>query len=73
MASFPGAIRCTCSSASVPPGMLHAQEREITVTPGDATIGTITLAESDLEAAHKNKYGHDYDRPAPDNPAYARP
>jgi len=31
------------------------------------------LAESDLELAHKNKYGRDYDRPDPESPAYARP
>ncbi|MGA7906311.1 MAG: hypothetical protein WCA16_02805 [Candidatus Sulfotelmatobacter sp.] len=69
----PGRYQLHLFHASVPQDALHAQEREITVTPGDATIGTITLAESDLEAAHKNKYGHDYDPPAPDNPAYARP
>ncbi|MGA8868431.1 MAG: hypothetical protein WB510_15765 [Candidatus Sulfotelmatobacter sp.] len=69
----PGRYQLHLFHASVPQDALHAQEREITVAPGDATIGTITLAESDLEAAHKNKYGHDYDPPAPDNPAYARP
>jgi len=69
----PGRYQMHVFSASVPPEMLRAQEREITVTSGDTTIGTIALAESDLEAAHKNKYGHDYDRPDPDNPAYARP
>jgi len=43
------------------------------VTPADSSLGSFTLPESDLELAHKNKYGHDYDRPAPDSPAYARP
>jgi hypothetical protein len=52
---------------------LHALEREITVTPGDTSLGTISLAESNLELAHKNKYGRDYDPPEPDSPAYARP
>jgi hypothetical protein len=36
-------------------------------------MGTFSLAESDLQLAHKNKYGHDYDRPDPESPAYARP
>ena len=27
----------------------------------------------DFNLTHKNKYGHDYDRPEPDSPAYARP
>jgi plastocyanin len=69
----PGRYQLHVFHASVPLDALHAQEREITVTSGDTTIGTIALAESDLDAAHKNKYGHDYDPPAPDSPAYARP
>jgi plastocyanin len=59
--------------AAVAPDVLRVLNREITVTPGDISIGTFSLAESDLELAHKNKYGRDYDRPDPDSPAYARP
>jgi hypothetical protein len=58
---------------SVAPDALHAAEREITVSARDTFLGNFTLAESNLEVAHKNKYGRDYDRPDPDNPAYARP
>ena len=58
--------------SGVAPDTLHAQAREITVAPGTATLGTFTLAETDV-VAHKNKYGRDYDRPDPDSPAYARP
>jgi len=58
---------------SVSPDALHTSEHEITVTAGDGFLGNFSLAESDLELAHKNKYGRDYDRPDPDNPAYARP
>jgi hypothetical protein len=36
-------------------------------------LGNFKLDESNLELAHKNKYGRDYDRPDPENPAYARP
>lgn len=72
-AVVPGRYQMRLFSASVPQDALKGQEREITVSPGDTTIGTITLAESELEVAHKNKYGHDYDRPDPDNPAYSRP
>ena len=46
---------------------------EITVAPDDTSIGSFTLAESDVTVAHKNKYGREYDRPEPDSPAYARP
>jgi hypothetical protein len=58
---------------SVSPDVLQAAEHEITVVPGDTFLGNFSLAESDLELAHKNKYGRDYDPPDPDSPAYARP
>jgi len=69
----PGRYEMHVFHPSVSPDALHAAEREITVTPGDSFLGTISLAESDLELAHKNKYGRDYDRPDPASPAYARP
>jgi plastocyanin len=69
----PGRYQLHVFHPSVSPDALHATEREITVTPGDGFLGNFSLAESDLELAHKNKYGRDYDRPDPDSPAYARP
>src|SRR6266851_725410 len=69
----PGRYQMHVFHPSVSPDALHAVEREITVTPGDSFLGTLSLAESDLELAHKNKYGRDYDRPDPESPAYARP
>ncbi len=69
----PGRYHMHVFHPSVAPDALHAAEREITVTPGDTFLGTFSLAESDLDLAHKNKYGRDYDRPDPDSPAYARP
>ena len=48
-------------------------DARITVAPGDTYLGNFTLTESDIDVAHKNKYGRDYDRPDPDSPAYARP
>jgi plastocyanin len=59
--------------SSVAPDTLHAMSREITVDPGQSALGTFTLAETDVVVAHKNKYGHEYDPPQPDSPAYARP
>jgi plastocyanin len=69
----PGRYQIHVFHPSVSPDVLHAAEREITVTPANTFLGSFTLSESNLELAHKNKYGHDYDRPDPDSPAYARP
>jgi len=69
----PGRYQMHVFHSSVSPDALRAAEREITVTPGDTFLGTFSLAESNLDLAHKNKYGRDYDRPDPDSPAYARP
>ncbi len=69
----PGRYDVQVFHTSVGPDALRALNREITVVPGDTSLGTFSLAESDLELAHKNKYGRDYDRPEPDSPAYARP
>ncbi len=69
----PGRYQMHVFHSSVSPEELHAVEREITVSPGDTFLGSLSLAESNVELAHKNKYGRDYDRPDPDSPAYARP
>lgn len=58
---------------SVSQDALRAAEREITVAPGDNFLGNFSLAESDLEHTHKNKYGREYDPPEPESPAYSRP
>ncbi|HXJ86831.1 MAG TPA: carboxypeptidase regulatory-like domain-containing protein [Candidatus Binatia bacterium] len=69
----PGRYQLQIFHAGVAPDALRAMAREITIAPGQANLGAFTLAESDVSVAHKNKYGHDYDRPQPDSPAYARP
>ncbi|HUI77310.1 MAG TPA: carboxypeptidase regulatory-like domain-containing protein [Bryobacteraceae bacterium] len=69
----PGRYQLQVFHSAVPPEALRAATREITVSREAASLGTFTLAESDIVVAHKNKYGHDYDRPQPDSPAYARP
>jgi hypothetical protein len=69
----PGRYELQVFHSSVAPDVLRALNREITVAADSTSLGTLTLAESDLTLAHKNKYGRDYDRPQPDSPAYARP
>jgi len=69
----PGRYQLQVFHSSVSPEELKAMAREITVSEGDSSLGTFNLTVTNIELAHKNKYGHDYDRPDPDSPAYARP
>jgi hypothetical protein len=56
------------------PGTADTASRELTITAGSASFGTITLSISAVpEAPHKNKYGRDYDPSAPSNPIYEQP
>lgn len=69
----PGRYQLEIFHSSVAPDVLHTLSREITIAPGQTSLGTFTLPQADVLVAHKNKYGRDYDRPEPDSPAYARP
>lgn len=69
----PGRYQVQIFHSGVAPETLSALSREITVAPGDTSLGNFALTESDIVLAHKNKYGRDYDRPDPATPAYARP
>ena len=55
------------------PETLSAMTREITVSESSSTLGVFRIATAALPHSHKNKYGRDYDPPAPDNPAYQHP
>jgi plastocyanin len=55
------------------PETLNAMSREITVSESTSTLGALRIATAALPHNHKNKYGRDYDPPAPDNPAYQHP
>ena len=71
---------------AVPPGryMMHIWDelalpqslaklaREVVINE-NSSLGTIHVAETDLPMAHKNKYGRDYDKPAPSSPIYVQP
>ena len=49
---------------------LKALSREVAISEGDHSLGTIHVAEDVLPATpHKNKYGRDYDAPGNDYPA----
>ncbi|HVO81529.1 MAG TPA: hypothetical protein VMT28_12410 [Terriglobales bacterium] len=56
------------------PETLKTLTREVTVSEGDSTLGTLRLAAASLPQTHKNKYGRDYDPPTPvESPVYQRP
>jgi plastocyanin len=55
------------------PEQLNALTRDVTISDTDATLGVFRLAATEPPAQHKDKYGREYDPPAPDNPAYAQP
>ncbi len=69
----PGRYELQVFHMAVAPDALRTLTREVTVSSDETSLGTFTLAEHDVTMSHKNKYGHDYDRPEPDSPAYARP
>jgi len=69
----PGRYTLQVFHSAVAPDALRTLSRQIMVSPGDGSLGTLSLPVSDVELAHKNKYGREYDRPDPDSPAYARP
>jgi plastocyanin len=55
------------------PETLRALAREITVSESASTLGILRLTAVPQPPGHKNKYGRDYDPPAPDSPAYEQP
>ena len=52
---------------------LNSMTREITVSEENLALGVLRLARTNVVQSHKNKYGRDYDPPAPDSPAYPHP
>ena len=48
---------------------LKALSREVNMSAAEHSLGTIHLTEDSPPAAHKNKYGRDYDAPGSDYPA----
>ena len=52
---------------------LNSMTREITVSEDNLALGALRLASVKVAQSHKNKYGRDYDPPAPDSPAYQHP
>jgi plastocyanin len=54
------------------PQELSSMTREVEVSTTASSLGLFRFTQS-TPMAHKNKYGMDYDPPAPNNPAYPQP
>jgi plastocyanin len=52
------------------PETLSEMTREVTLSSAQPSLGMIHIREADLPLAHTNKYGRDYDKPAPSSPGY---
>src|SRR6266571_5158710 len=52
---------------------LDAMTREISVNENSSTLGVLEVPAGMAASAHRNKYGMDYEPPAPNSPAYERP
>ncbi len=55
------------------PENLNSLTREITVSENKSTLGIVQINSAATSTAHKNKYGMDYEPPAPNNPVYEHP
>lgn len=56
---------------TAPPDVLEAMSREVNVTDNSSSLGILRIsASAAATAAHKNKYGMDYEPATPDSPGY---
>ena len=71
---LPGRYLLQVWHESASPEVLEGLTREITVSDGSASFGTLRLKEAgSLKLAHKNLYGRDYEPPTPPSPLYDQP
>ena len=61
-----------CYEAALAENM-NSMTREITVSEDNVALGALHLVSVKVAQSHKNKYGREYDPPAPDSPAYQHP
>ena len=55
------------------PENLNALTREVTVSNNSSSLGELEITAGMVSTAHKNKFGMDYEPPAPNNPGYQQP
>ncbi|HKW19445.1 MAG TPA: hypothetical protein VJO35_18190 [Terriglobales bacterium] len=57
---------------TVLPEALNAMSREVRISANNSTLGVLQISAGMISAAHKNKFGMDYEPPAPNSPGYNR-
>jgi plastocyanin len=55
------------------PENLNALTREVTVSDNSSSMGVLEITAGMVSTAHKNKFGMDYEPPAPNSPGYQQP
>jgi plastocyanin len=55
------------------PENLNALTREVTISDSNASLGVLEITAGMVSTAHKNKFGMDYEPPAPNSPGYQQP
>jgi plastocyanin len=55
------------------PENLNALTREVTISDDSASLGVLEITAGMVSTAHKNKFGMDYEPPAPNSPGYQQP
>lgn len=55
------------------PENLNALTREVTISDNSSSLGVLEITAGMVSTAHKNKFGMDYEPPAPNSPGYQQP
>lgn len=55
------------------PETLNTTTRDLVVSANTSTLGVLEVSGGNVATAHKNKFGMDYEPPAPDTPIYEQP
>jgi plastocyanin len=55
------------------PENLNALTREVTISDNTSSLGVLQITAGMVSTAHKNKFGMDYETPAPNSPGYQQP
>ncbi|HET7208272.1 MAG TPA: hypothetical protein VFI95_16975 [Terriglobales bacterium] len=55
------------------PEALARLRRQVVLSPSASSLGTVSITENRTALAHKNKYGREYDTPAPSSTIYIQP